>query len=280
MTKVGVVQMNSGADPALNLRQLKKKLKGLQLQGAQLVVTPENCLVFGTRADYQRYAEPLGAGPLQAELSALSKQLGIWLLMGSMPIRQADGSVTTTALLFDSDGQCRAHYDKLHMFDVDVADAHQSYRESDTFRPGHDIQVVPTPFGNIGLSICYDVRFPQLYAALRAQGADIIVVPAAFTKVTGKAHWDILLRARAVETQCWIVAAAQWGEHHDGRETWGHSMVIDPWGQVVACQQQGTGVLTADLDLNLSQTIRTNMPLMQHARFGVHQRGINEEQIE
>lgn len=272
MAIVGVVQMNSGADPEANLRQLKKKLKGLQLQGAKLVVTPENCLVFGSRSDYQRHAEPLGEGPLQAELSALTRQLGIWLLIGSMPIRQPDGAITTTALLFDDNGQCQAHYDKLHMFDVEIEDQHHSYRESDTFQPGRDIKVVPTPFGNIGLSICYDIRFPQLYTALREQGADIIVVPAAFTKVTGKAHWDVLLRARAVETQCWIVAAAQWGEHNEGRETWGHSMIIDPWGQVVACQQQGTGVLTADLDLNLSQTIRTNMPLLKHARLGVHQR--------
>lgn len=272
MAKVGVVQMNSGADPEANLRQLKKKLKGLQLQGAKLVVTPENCLVFGSRPDYQRHAEPLGDGPLQAALSALTQQLGIWLLIGSMPIRQSDGAITTTALLFDDKGQCLAHYDKLHMFDVEVEDHHHSYRESDTFRPGSEVKVVPTPFGNIGLSICYDIRFPQLYAALREQGADIIVIPAAFTKVTGKAHWDVLLRARAVETQCWIVAAAQWGEHNEGRETWGHSMIIDPWGQVVACQEQGTGVLTADLDLNLSQAIRTNMPLVKHARLGVHQR--------
>ena len=180
--------------------------------------------------------------------------------------------MTTTALLFDDQGCCRAHYDKLHMFDVEVADKHHSYRESDTFRPGEEVKVVPTPFGNIGLSICYDVRFPQLYAALREQGADIIVVPAAFTKVTGQAHWDILLRARAVETQCWIVAAAQWGKHSRGRETWGHSMVIDPWGQVVACQKEGVGVLTADLDLDLCRTVRTNMPLVEHARLGVHRR--------
>ncbi|WP_299019215.1 carbon-nitrogen hydrolase family protein [uncultured Photobacterium sp.] len=272
MAKVGVVQMNSGADPEVNLRKLKKKLKGLQLQGAKLVVTPENCLVFGSRADYHRHAEPLGNGPLQAELSAQSKQLGIWLLVGSMPIRQPDDAITTTALLFDDQGQCQAHYDKMHMFDVEVEDQYQSYRESDTFQPGREVKVVPTPFGNIGLSICYDIRFPQLYAALREQGADIIVVPAAFTKVTGKAHWDVLLRARAVETQCWIVAAAQWGEHNEGRETWGHSMIIDPWGQVVTCQKEGTGVLTADLDLNLSQAIRTNMPLVKHARLGVHQR--------
>lgn len=272
MAKVGVVQMNSGADPEDNLRRLKKKLKGLQLQGARLVVTPENSLVFGSRSDYRRYAEPLGDGPLQAELSAICRQLGIWLLLGSMPIRHTDGAITTTALLIDDQGQCRAHYDKLHMFDVEVADGHHSYRESDTFRPGDEVKVVPTPFGNIGLSICYDIRFPQLYTALREQGADIIVVPAAFTKVTGKAHWDVLLRARAVETQCWIVAAAQWGEHNEGRETWGHSMIIDPWGQVVACQKQGTGVVLADLDLELSQTIRTNMPLVEHARLGVYQR--------
>ncbi|WP_027253722.1 carbon-nitrogen hydrolase family protein [Photobacterium halotolerans] len=271
MARVGVVQMNSGPDPELNLQQLKKKLKGLQLQGAKLVVTPENCLIFGTRADYEQHAEPLGEGVLQHQLAALSRQLGIWLLIGSMPIRRDDGSMSTTALLFDDQGQLQAHYDKLHMFDVEVADRHHSYRESDTFRPGEAVKVVETPFGNIGLSICYDVRFPQLYSALRAQGADIIVVPAAFTKVTGKAHWDILLRARAIETQCWIVAAAQWGEHNQGRETWGHSMIIDPWGQVVACQEQGTGVITADIDLGLSAQIRMNMPLLQHSRFQVQQ---------
>ncbi|WP_330961434.1 carbon-nitrogen hydrolase family protein [Photobacterium sp. 53610] len=271
MAKVGVVQMNSGPDPEVNLAQLKKKLKGLQLQGAKLVVTPENCLVFGTRQDYERHAEPLGNGPLQSELAAISKQLGIWLLIGSMPVRRDDGAMTTTALLFNDQGELEAHYDKLHMFDVEVADRHHSYRESDTFRPGGAVRVVETPFGNIGLSICYDVRFPQLYSVLRAQGADIIVVPAAFTKVTGKAHWDILLRARAIETQCWIVAAAQWGEHNQGRETWGHSMIVDPWGQVVACQEQGTGVVAAEIDLGLSEQIRTNMPLLQHTRFQVQQ---------
>ncbi|MDX1303807.1 carbon-nitrogen hydrolase family protein [Photobacterium sp.] len=272
MAKVGVVQMNSGSDPEVNLHKLKKKLKGLQLQGARLVLTPENTLVFGSQQDYQRHAERLGEGPLQTELAAMAKQLGIWLLIGSMPIRQPDGAMTATTLLFDDQGQCQAHYNKLHMFDVEVADQHHSYRESDTFKAGDEVKVVSTPFGNIGLSICYDVRFPQLYTALREQGADIIVIPAAFTKVTGKAHWDVLLRARAVETQCWVIAAAQWGEHNEGRETWGHSMIIDPWGQIVACQQQGTGVLTADIDLGLNQTIRTNMPLDQHARFSVHQR--------
>lgn len=272
MAKFGIVQMTSGADPEINLKHLKMKLKGLQLQGAKLVVTPENCLVFGSREDYLAHAEPLAEGPLQAQVAALAKQLGIWVLIGSMPIRQLDGAITSTALLFDDHGQLQGHYDKLHMFDVEIDDAYHSYRESDTFRAGRETKVIATPFGNIGLSICYDVRFPQLYAALREQGADIIVVPAAFTKVTGKAHWELLLRARAVETQCWMVAAAQWGEHNEQRETWGHSMIVDPWGQVVACQQQGTGVMVADVDLDLSKAIRTNMPLVEHARFSVQQR--------
>ncbi|KLV06174.1 amidohydrolase [Photobacterium aquae] len=272
MTVVGLVQMNSGNEPERNLKQLERKLKGLQLQGAKLVVTPENCLVFGTKDDYSRHAEPLGDGPLQLAVAKMARQLGIWLLIGSMPIRQPSGALTTTALLFDDNGERVAHYDKLHMFDVAVADMHRTYRESDTFEPGQSVKVVPTPFGNIGLSICYDIRFPLLYSELREQGADIIVVPAAFTKVTGKAHWELLLRARAVETQCWVLAAAQWGEHNESRETWGHSMVVDPWGQVVATQSQGTGGVLAEIDLGFSQAIRTNMPLAEHARFAVRRR--------
>lgn len=272
MAKFGIVQMTSGADPEKNFLHLRKKVKGLQLQGAKVVITPENCLVFGSQADYQRHAEPLGDGPLQAEVAAMAKQFGLWILIGSMPILRENGAITTTALLFDDQGECRADYDKIHMFDVDVADQHRRYRESDTFLAGDAIKVVETPYGKIGLSICYDVRFPQLYTALREQGAEIIVVPAAFTKVTGRAHWEVLLRARAIETQCWVVAAAQWGEHNESRETWGHSMIVDPWGQIVTCQQQGTGVIMANIDLDLCRTIRTNMPLVKHARLGVHHR--------
>ncbi|KPA52835.1 amidohydrolase [Photobacterium leiognathi subsp. mandapamensis] len=272
MAKIGLVQMNSGADPEHNLSKLKKKVKGLQLQGAKLVVTPENTLVFGSKEDYQQWAEPLNDGPMQTALSELAGKLGIWLLLGSMPILQPDGTITSTSLLYDDKGQLKEHYSKLHMFDVDVADKHHSYRESDTFKAGDEIKVVTTPYGNIGMSICYDVRFPALYSELRAQGADIIVVSAAFTKLTGKAHWEVLLRARAIETQCWVIAAAQWGEHNEKRETWGHSMIIDPWGQIVACQQQGTGVLTANIDLQLSAKIRANMPVAEHAKFCVQPR--------
>ncbi len=272
MAKIGVVQMSSGSDPEVNFERLKKKVKGLQLQGAKLILTPENTLVFGQKSDYERYAEVLHDGPWQSRLSDLAKRLGIWLVIGSMPIRQANGQITSTCIVWDSQGDYQAHYDKLHLFDVSIEDKHHVYRESDTFTAGDHVVVVDTPVGRIGLSICYDVRFPQLYSALREKGAEILLVPAAFTRQTGRDHWEVLLRSRAIETQCWLVAAAQWGDHGLGRETWGHSMIIDPWGHVVSCQEQGRGVLVAEMDLGLNQTIRTNMPLVQHARLSVHLR--------
>ncbi|MGR6860579.1 carbon-nitrogen hydrolase family protein [Aliivibrio salmonicida] len=267
MSKVGVVQMNSGADPDDNIKQLTLKLKGLWLQGAKLALTPENCIVFGKKEDYERHAEPLGEGVLQQALSDLAKRYQMWLVIGSFPIRNPDNSLSTTCLVYDDTGELIEHYHKLHMFDVEVADGHQRYRESDTFTAGNEIKVVDTPVGKLGLSICYDVRFPQLYSELRRQGAEIIVVPAAFTKVTGYAHWDILLRSRAIETQCWLLAAGQWGSHGAGRETWGHSMIVDPWGNKAALQKEGTGVIVADIDLSQLATIRRKMPVAQHARL-------------
>ncbi|EOD80402.1 putative amidohydrolase [Grimontia indica] len=267
MTKFGVVQMNSGMDPEVNLEVLEGQLKHLKTQGARLVLTPENCLVFGTKEDYDKHAEVLGHGPLQKKLSQLAFELGIWLVMGSFPIRNNDGTLSTTCLVYDAAGNLRASYEKLHMFDVDIADNHRSYRESDTFKSGDNLVLVDTPFGTLGLSICYDVRFPQLYSALRQRGADIIIVPAAFTKVTGAAHWEVLLRARAIETQCWVLAAAQCGSHQGGRETYGHSMIVDPWGQVVTTLNEQIGTAWADVDLASNSAIRSKMPVMQHARL-------------
>ena len=267
MAKVGVVQMCSGAVPEKNLQQLRRSLNGLHLQGTELVVTPENAIVFGSVEDYEQYAEPLDNGPIQSELKEMATHFELWLIVGSMPIRKQNGNIATTCLVIDDKGEMRASYEKLHMFDVDVEDKHHCYRESDIFEAGEAIQLVDTPVGRVGLSICYDIRFPQLYSELRRQGADVIVVPAAFTKVTGRAHWDVLLRARAIETQCWIVAAAQWGEHNAERETWGHSMIIDPWGNIEQEQKEGTGVLVSDVDIEMSKTIRQRMPITDHIRF-------------
>lgn len=266
MERVGIIQMTSGPQVADNLAFIAKHANRLATQGARWIVTPENAVVFGNRNDYHQHAEPMGNGPIQRELAQIARENGVWLLVGSMPIARAHG-VTTTSILFNPQGEPAAHYDKLHMFDVDVADSHQRYRESETFTPGDAQTVVPTPMGSLGLSICYDVRFPHLYSQLRRLGAQILVVPAAFTAVTGRAHWEVLLRARAIETQCWVVAVGQGGHHVCGRETWGHSMVISPWGDIVASLEQPAATLIADIDLHQVEQVRLTMPIMAHTRF-------------
>ncbi|ADT88200.1 carbon-nitrogen hydrolase family protein [Vibrio furnissii] len=266
MERVGIIQMTSGPQVADNLAFIAKHANRLVTQGARWIVTPENAVVFGNRNDYHQHAEPMGNGPIQRELAQIARENGVWLLVGSMPIARAHG-VTTTSILFNPQGEPAAHYDKLHMFDVDVADSHQRYRESETFTPGDALTVVATPMGALGMSICYDVRFPHLYSQLRRLGAQILVVPAAFTAVTGRAHWEVLLRARAIETQCWVVAVGQGGHHVCGRETWGHSMVISPWGDIVASLEQPAATLIADIDLHQVEQVRLTMPIMAHTRF-------------
>ncbi|MGR5000173.1 carbon-nitrogen hydrolase family protein [Vibrio celticus] len=266
MDCVGLIQMTSGPSPELNFEYLAQEVAKCKGLGAKWVVCPENALVFGSKADYHQYAEPLNDGPLQKKISELAKLHRIWIVIGSMPISTTNG-VTTTALVIDDFGCLVTHYDKLHMFDVDVSDAHKCYRESDIFTPGNQVVTAETPFGRLGLSICYDVRFPHLYSELRKQGAQIIVVPAAFTAVTGQAHWEALLRCRAIETQSWIVAVGQGGKHPCQRETWGHSMVVDPWGRVVAQLDQDPKSMVVEIDTSSCESIRQNMPIAQHSRF-------------
>ena len=266
MTKVGVIQMTSGPDPEQNLAYIREQLNANSDTRVEFVLIPENALVCGAKEDYHRHAEPLGDGPLQSALSKLAQLHQLWLVIGSMPIRW-EQNVTTTTLVYTPDGELAAHYDKLHMFDVDVADAHARYRESETFAAGNRVSLVDTPIGRVGLTICYDLRFPHLYSELTRLGANVILVPAAFTATTGEAHWETLLKARAIETQCWIIAANQGGVHPDGRETWGHSMVINPWGEVVAQLGQAPEMLVATIDHRVTDTVRANMPLTEHARF-------------
>ncbi|WP_456296620.1 carbon-nitrogen hydrolase family protein [Vibrio sp. AK197] len=266
MERVGVIQMTSGPDPQANLKVIEKQLETLSQQGVRWVVTPENALVFGAKADYHQHAETFADGPLQHQVAALAKRFQVWFLIGSMPIRRPQG-VSTTSILFSPNGECVAAYDKLHMFDVDVADGHKRYRESEIFAAGHQVVSVETPFAKLGLSICYDLRFPHLYGELVKQGANVIVVPAAFTAVTGQAHWQTLLQARAIETQCWVVAVNQCATHPCGRETWGHSMVINPWGEIVACLDNQPDTLVVELDIDKVQDIRTAMPVAKHIRF-------------
>lgn len=266
MERVGLIQMTSGPEVSDNLMYIQQQVKSLAEAGARLIVTPENCIVFGNKADYHQSAEPLGEGEIQSQLAGLASTYKVWLVVGSMPIRTTKG-VTTTSLVFDPQGRRIVHYDKLHMFDVDVADGHKQYRESETFTPGDKIISVETPMAHLGLTICYDVRFPQLYSELAKRGANVILVPAAFTAVTGKAHWEALLRARAIESQSWILAVNQCGVHPGGRETWGHSMVVSPWGEVAASLNGKPQNLVVDINLNQVNEVRAAMPVLSHTRF-------------
>ncbi len=266
MATIGMIQMTSGPDPWANISFIDVQLKALAKQGAKLVLTPENALLFGKRDDYLNHAELLGQGPLQEALAKLAKNYKLWLVVGSFPIFNGE-RLTSTSLVFNHEGTLVSHYDKLHMFDVDVDDKHGRYRESETFTPGEEIVTLESPVGRLGLTICYDLRFPQLFSRLREQGAQIICVPSAFTVTTGQAHWELLLRARAIETQCWIVAAAQTGQHPCGRETWGHSMLIDPWGRIEGSIGHQVGACIGHVDHTITTAVRTNMPIHSHTRF-------------
>ncbi len=268
MIKVGLIQMTSGANIEQNFKYIEQQTCKLTKQGALLVTTPENALLFADREQYHRYAECLGNGEYQAKLSALAKSTGCWLHIGSFPIKVGQ-DVTTTSLIFSPTGELAGHYSKLHMFDVDVADSYKSYRESDCFAAGDAVSLIAMPFANCGLTICYDVRFPSLFQALRSKGANLIVVPAAFTAVTGQAHWEVLLRARAIETQSWVIGVGQAGEHPCGRMTHGHSMVISPWGEIVLELDESPASGVCDIALEQTEQIRQDMPVMEHARFVV-----------
>lgn len=270
------MQCQSSRDVSANLLFIESQLEELTRERLQwdkdaphLVVLPECSLLFGGHESQQlAYAGDSHLSPLKSALSALAARYCVYMVAGTIPALAEDGRVYSRCYLFDDKGDTLGQYDKLHLFDVDVADGTKQYRESETFCPGNHICVIDTPFGKIGLTICYDLRFPDLFRALRLAGAEIITVPSAFTKVTGEAHWQVLLQARAIETQCFILAAAQWGAHNEGgRETWGQSMVIGPWGEVIAEQKTGTGWVHADIDVAEVHSIRSKMPVAQHNRF-------------
>ncbi|CAI0969916.1 TPA: deaminated glutathione amidase [Serratia fonticola] len=265
---VALLQLCSGEQIRDNLAQIEQQIKQLN-PGIKLVMTPENALLFANSTAYREHAETEGHGPLQQAVRDMARRYGVWLLVGSMPLisREDPTRITTSSLLFDDQGEIRGRYDKLHMFDVDINDIHAHYRESDTYQHGQQLTVVDTPVGRLGMTICYDLRFPGLYQALRAQGAELISVPAAFTRVTGEAHWEILLRARAIENQCVILAPAQVGRHGATRRTWGHSMVVDSWGNVLAENPDAVSALKVRVDTGKLHTIRKQMPVMQHNRF-------------
>ena len=270
---LAVLQMVSQADVEANLLAARGLLEQAAEQGAQLAVLPENFAAMGHRnLAALALAEGTGEGPILPWLARTAQDLGLWIVAGTLPLppdgRPADRA-RASSLLIDAQGQRVARYDKLHLFDVEVADSRGCYRESDDYAHGAQVVVADTPVGRLGLSVCYDLRFPELYTALRAAGAELISVPAAFTAVTGAAHWQILVRARAIETQCYVLAANQGGSHPGGRETFGHSTIVDPWGRLLAEQPLGEAVLLASRDPHAQLAIRQNMPLASQRRFSL-----------
>lgn len=277
--KVAAIQMVSTGNLDANLAAAEGLLREAADRGADLALLPEVFAVLegGPMAPF---AEDQGSGPIQEFLAAQAKALGLIVVGGTIPLltrpgvssdaadyRLTDGRVRPACLVYDGDGQLLARYDKIHLFDVTVADQQAAYSESRSYEGGGEIVSLDTPIGHLGLSVCYDLRFPELYRQLFQRGAELVTVPAAFTRVTGQAHWEVLLRARAIENQCFIIAADQGGKHSEKRETWGHSMIIDPWGKVLDVVEQGEGVAVADIDLEQLRDIRRRMPIAEQTRL-------------
>lgn len=269
MSKVAAIQMASGPNVKANLAEAEKLIKIAVQQEAELVVLPENFAIMGlSESDKVKIAEPFGSGLLQDYLKHQAMQHNIWLVGGTIPIRSNEaGKVYSACLLFNPQGELVAHYNKIHLFDVTIEASNESYTESETIVAGNDVVVVDTPFGRLGLAICYDLRFPELFRAMVEQKMEICAIPSAFTSLTGKVHWESLLRARAIENLSYIIAADQGGYHVGGRETHGDSMIIDPWGMILNRLPHGTGVVITDINIEKLEHTRKMFPALEHKRF-------------
>jgi nitrilase len=269
VSSVAAIQMASGPNVTANLEEAERLIKTAVQQEAELVVLPENFAIMGlSEADKVAIAEVPGAGPIQQFLSQQASKHGIWIVGGTIPIESGSmGKVYSSSLLYNSQGEMISRYDKIHLFDVVLEDSSESYNESETIEPGDDVVVVDTPFGKLGMAVCYDLRFPELFRAMADVGMEICVLPSSFTSITGRAHWESLLRARAIENLCYIIAPDQGGYHKNGRETYGDSMIIDPWGVVLNRLPHGTGVVVSDIDLEKLRKTRKNFPALQHKRL-------------
>lgn len=267
--RVAAIQMASGPNVSANLLEASRLIQEAAENGAGLAVLPENFAFMGKRdQDMLNLRETDGQGPLQDFLADASAKHGIWLVGGTVPLVAEDSHrVRAACLVFDDHGDRIARYDKIHLFDVSLPDGGERYEESATIEPGKNMVVVDSPFGRLGVAVCYDLRFPELFREMLDKGMEILALPASFTAITGKAHWETLVRARAIENLTYVVAAAQGGYHINGRETHGHSMVVDPWGTVLAQVPRGTGCVCCPLDEEFRSSIRRSFPTIHHRRL-------------
>ncbi len=267
--KVAAIQLASGTNVSANLLETEKLVEDAARQGAALIVLPENFAHIGsTCKDSLPLREREGDGPLQNFLSQLADRLNVWIVGGTIPLEGDDNAKWRAAsLVFDNNGLLVGRYDKQHLFDVNLLETKEQFIESESIESGDRVVVIDSPIGRLGLSICYDLRFPELFRAMIDQGAHVITVPAAFTAITGRAHWETLIRARAIENLAYMVAAAQGGFHINNRETYGHSMIVDPWGSVLDMRMRGSGVVVSEIDPEFQQSTRRNFPCLTHRRI-------------
>lgn len=263
---VACVQTNSGPEVGPNLDSAAALVRAARERGADFITLPENVALFEPRrAKLLSKAEPQDDHRALAAFQSLARETGAWLLIGSLAVKLAEDQVANRSFLLDGSGAIVASYDKIHMFDVTLPSG-EIYRESSTFAPGQCAVVASTPWAQLGMSVCYDLRFAALYRSLAAAGAEILTVPAAFTRTTGQAHWHVLLRARAIETGCFVIAAAQTGSHAEGRLTYGHSLIVDPWGEILADGGEDVGVTLARIDTARVAEVRRQVPSLTHTR--------------
>jgi nitrilase len=269
INKVAAVQMATGMNVSANLLEAERLVSEAANSGARLVVLPENFAFMGNSdREQDTLKENDGDGPLQAFLGQTAARYAVWLVGGTIPMHADDASkVRAACLVFNDKGDRVARYDKIHLFDVHLVETDERYVESETIEPGHEVVVIKTPFGCLGIAVCYDLRFPEMFRKMLDKGVQILAVPSAFTAITGKAHWEILVRARAIENLVYVVAAAQGGYHVSGRETHGHSMIVDPWGTVLAEAPRGPGFVSSSVDKDYLITVRRNFPTIHHRQL-------------
>ena len=267
MTRIAAIQMTSAPEVGVNLREADRLVAQAAAAGARLAVLPENFAIMARNsAERLAAAEADGAGPIQEFLAATARANRLWLVGGTIPLRTKSEKVRATCLLYDERGERVARYDKMHLFDVQLGNGERHF-ESNAFEAGDTPVVVDTPAGRLGLSVCYDIRFPELYRRLVDGGAEIFSIPSAFTAYTGRAHWETLVRARAIENLCFVIAAAQTGRHPNGRETHGDTMIVNPWGEILARRAHEPGVVVADCDLAAMRAFRSQLPSIEHRRI-------------
>lgn len=265
VTELVALQMVSCPDVQANLKQVEALIR-LQKRGS-LIVLPECFACFGASDKYLlEIAEQKGEGPIQRQLSDMAKQFGVWIVAGTFPLKTSDpNKYTASCLIYNTEGECVSEYQKIHLFDVLIQDNTKHYKESKYTQAGNQLVVIDTPFGKLGVAVCYDLRFAAMFQAMG--DIDVLALPAAFTQKTGEAHWQPLLRARAIENQCYLVAAGQGGVHENQRETYGHSCVISPWGEIESLIEKDVGAVSTHYDKALIEKIRANMPVRQHNQF-------------